>query len=82
MTETHPCLPRCCAPAAKVTVKDSPCGATYTIRERDLGVPLLRLAYRCKVPTLCLIRNNLAFFANQAWTYVSGPGEPGLQWLP
>lgn len=53
----------------KVTVKDSPCGATYTIRERDLGVPLLRLAYRCKVPTLCLIRNNLAFFANQAWTY-------------
>ncbi len=61
--------------AAKVGVKNSPCGASYTIRTRDVGTPFLRLAYRCKVSTLCLVRANLAFFANEALTYVSAASE-------
>ncbi|KAL4426046.1 hypothetical protein ABPG77_007842 [Micractinium sp. CCAP 211/92] len=59
----------------KVGVKNSPCGASYTIRTRDVGTPFLRLAYRCKVSTLCLVRANLAFFANEALTYVSAASE-------
>ncbi|KAL4426052.1 hypothetical protein ABPG77_007848 [Micractinium sp. CCAP 211/92] len=59
----------------KVGVKNSPCGASYTIRTRDVGTPFLRLAYRCKVSTVCLVRANLAFFANEALTYVSAASE-------
>lgn len=64
--------------AAKVFVKGSPCGASYRIRTRDIGTPFRRIAYRCKVPTQCLIRANLAFFANQALSYVSGSGHACL----
>lgn len=48
----------------QVVVRGSPCGAQYTIRQVDLGAPIARIAYRCKVPMSCLLRTNLLFFAN------------------
>lgn len=50
--------------AVQVVVRGSPCGAQYTIRQVDLGAPIARIAYRCKVPMSCLLRTNLLFFAN------------------
>ncbi|KAL4457842.1 hypothetical protein ABPG75_012707 [Micractinium tetrahymenae] len=47
-----------------VFVKGSPCGAQYTIRRADVGAPVDRIAYRCKVPKACLLRANLQFFAS------------------